>query len=224
MKRWPYTPQNSRAGASPSDTVLCHISVTSREGSYFLVGNTVNVLIPVIVFNWNHFEMRLLNLRINFYLLWTFCPHLGRFFFCCCFFFHYVSAKFHLWPSSSDLPRPRIGMLSLVTVSPVITALHSCCLIAARFWPSKPLAGLGRIWNRYLSMLTWNRRDSMPLSAAPRAPKGNQGWILWSYKSNCQKIACTWLVKKVNNRYDDIIWTFLPSLVYILELNDYPDF
>ena len=50
------------------------------------------------------------------------------FFFLCCFFFHYVSAKFHLWPSSGDLPRPRIGMLSLVTVSPVITAFHSCCL------------------------------------------------------------------------------------------------
>ena len=42
--------------------------------------------------------------------------------------FHYVSAKFHLWPSSGDLPWPRIGMLSLVTVSPVITAFHSCCL------------------------------------------------------------------------------------------------
>ena len=41
--------------------------------------------------------------------------------------------------------------------------------IAPRFWPSKPLAGLGRIWNRYLpTMLTWNRRDSTPLSAAPR--------------------------------------------------------
>ena len=49
-------------------------------------------------------------------------------FFLCCFFFHYVSAKFHLWPSSGDLPRPRIGMLSLVTVSPVITVFHSCCL------------------------------------------------------------------------------------------------
>ena len=35
--------------------------------------------------------MRLLNLRINFYLLRTFCPHLGTFFFffLCCFFFHY---------------------------------------------------------------------------------------------------------------------------------------
>ena len=42
--------------------------------------------------------MRLLNLRINFSLLRTFCPHLGSFFlvFLCCFFFHYVSAKFHL--------------------------------------------------------------------------------------------------------------------------------
>ena len=44
--------------------------------------------------------------RINFYLLRTFCPHFGSFFFCVCvcvfFFFHYVSAKFHLWPSSGD--------------------------------------------------------------------------------------------------------------------------
>ena len=46
----------------------------------------------------------------------------------CCFFFHNVSAKFHFWPSSGDLPRPRIGMLNLVTVSPVITTFHSCCL------------------------------------------------------------------------------------------------
>ena len=68
------------------------------------------------------------------------------------------------------LPRPRIGMLSLVTVSPIITAFHSCCLWHHVFWPSKPLAGLGRIWNRYLlTMLTWNCRDSTPLSAAPRA-------------------------------------------------------
>ena len=46
----------------------------------------------------------------------------------CCFFFHYISAKFHLWPSSGDLPRPRIGMMSLVIISPVIIAFHSCCL------------------------------------------------------------------------------------------------
>ena len=71
-------------------------------------------------------KYQILNLRINFYLLRTFPPHLGSFL--CCFFFHYVSAKFHLWPSSDDLPQPRIGMLSLVTVPSVITACHSCCL------------------------------------------------------------------------------------------------
>ena len=89
---------------------------------------------------------------INFYLLRTFCPHLGSFFFC--FFFHHVSAKFHLCPSSGDLPRPRIGML----------------------------AGLGRIWNRYLlTMLIWNRRDSTPLSAALRAPRftWSKTWCDW---------------------------------------------
>ena len=45
------------------------------------------------------FEMRLLNLRINFYLLRTFYPHLGSFFVVSS---HYVSAKFHLWLSSGD--------------------------------------------------------------------------------------------------------------------------
>ena len=34
-----------------------------------------------VAFNCNHFDMRLLNLRINFYLLRTFCPHLGSYFF-----------------------------------------------------------------------------------------------------------------------------------------------
>ena len=109
------------------------------------------LLIGIIFFRWGFLIWEL----IFFYLLRTFCPYLGRFFFCV------ISAKFHFWPSSGDLPRPRIGMLSLVTVSPVITVFHSC------FWHF-----LGRIWNRYLlTMLTWNRRDSTPLSAAPRAPK-----------------------------------------------------
>ena len=77
----------------------------------------------------------LMELSFNFFisLMITFFFYCGLFvlilvgFFLCCFFFHYVSAKFHLWPSSGDLPRPQIGMLSLVTVSPVITAFHSCC-------------------------------------------------------------------------------------------------
>ena len=49
-------------------------------------------------------QKQLEKLRINFYLLQTFCLHLGSFL--CCFF-HYVSAKFHLWPSSGDFYRDK---------------------------------------------------------------------------------------------------------------------
>ena len=56
----------------------------------------------------------------------TFCPHLGSF--CVVSFslrFGQISPlAFFRW----FLPRPRIGMMSLVTVSPVSTAFHSCCL------------------------------------------------------------------------------------------------
>ena len=76
-------------------------------------------------------------LRINFYLLRTFCPRLGSF---------YVASSFTTFrPNFTSgllqviLPRPRIGMLSLVTVSPVITN----CLSHHVFWPSKPLAWVG---------------------------------------------------------------------------------
>ena len=47
----------------------------------------------VIVFNWNHFEMRLLNLRIDFYLLRTFVLNLVDFFF---FFFFFFGVLFLL--------------------------------------------------------------------------------------------------------------------------------
>ena len=57
--------------------------------------------------------------------LQTFVLILVVFFFFFFFFLsHYVSAKFHLWQSS----RLRIGMLSLITISPVITTFHSYCL------------------------------------------------------------------------------------------------
>ena len=71
--------------------------------------------------------------ELIFYLLRTFCPHLGSVL--CCFFFHYVSAKFHIWPSSGDfLPRPQIGMMSLVTVFPVITAFQLKTIIYDLVW------------------------------------------------------------------------------------------
>ena len=66
-------------------------------------------------------------LRINFYLLRTFCPHLGSF--CVVSSFTTFRPNFTSGLLQVILPRPRIGMLSLVTLSPVITAFHSCCLL-----------------------------------------------------------------------------------------------
>ena len=86
-------------------------------------------LVFVIVLNWNHFEMRLLNLIINF--LFTadfFVLILVVFFFCIVSSFTTFRPNFTSGLLQVILPRPQIAMLSLVTVSPVITAFHSCCL------------------------------------------------------------------------------------------------
>ena len=63
-----------------------------------------------------------------FYSLRTFCPHLGSFFFCVVSSFTTFRPNFTSGLLQVILLRPRIGMLSLVTVSPVIIAFHSCCL------------------------------------------------------------------------------------------------
>ena len=123
-------------------------------------------------------------MRINFYLLQTFCPHLGSFFLFFFFFFHYVSAKFHLWPSSGDLPRPRIGMLSLVTVSPVITAFHSCCLSHHVFdqvnlWPAWVGFETAIFWQ--CSPGTVETQHLYPLRHGPR--RAIEDGFFWSYKS-----------------------------------------
>ena len=65
-------------------------------------------------------------MRINFYLLRTFPPHLGSF--CVVSSFTTFRPNFTSGLLQVILPRLWIGMLSLVTVSPVITAFHSCCL------------------------------------------------------------------------------------------------
>ena len=74
--------------------------------------------------------MRLLNLRINLYLLRTFCPHLGSFFgfFCVVSSFTTFRPNFTSGLFQVILPRPWIGMMNLLTVFPVITAFHSCFL------------------------------------------------------------------------------------------------
>ena len=71
--------------------------------------------------------MRLLNLRINFYLLRTFCPHLSSFLGgggCVVSSFTTFRPNFTSGLLQVILPRPRIGMMSLVIVSPVITAFY----------------------------------------------------------------------------------------------------
>ena len=69
------------------------------------------------------------NWELIFYLLQTFCPHLGIFFsFCVVSSFTTFQPNFTSGLLQVILPRPRIGMMSLVTVFPVITAFHSCCL------------------------------------------------------------------------------------------------
>ena len=82
--------------------VFCLSSLTHKTGGYRLETSS--------------------SLGIHFYLLWTFCPHLG--FFWCCFCFHYISAKFHLWwfTATSDRNAESCNRI------PVITAFHSCCL------------------------------------------------------------------------------------------------
>ena len=64
---------------------VSHIAV-SGYGTWGLpfqrwrIGSWLGLELFLSVFNWNHFEMRLFNLRINFFflnLLRTFCPHRG---------------------------------------------------------------------------------------------------------------------------------------------------
>ena len=65
--------------------------------------------------------------RINFYLLRTFSPHLGSFF-CVVSPFTTFRPNFTSGLLQMILQWPRIGIMCLVAVFPVITAFHSCCL------------------------------------------------------------------------------------------------
>ena len=138
----------------------CHPKVKEPNLSYYLLiaGERIVGFIPFI--------------RVFiFYLLRTFCPHLGSF---VLFLLHYVSDKFHLWPSSGDLPRPRIGLLSLVTVSPVITAFRSCCLSHHVF----DQVNLWLAWVRIETAIFWQCSPGTvetqclyPLRHGPRSPQ-----------------------------------------------------
>ena len=78
-------PQSRLHSAIPRpDTPVIYIGafpiLTARPGRRSIYNSITNNLIKhqsFIAFIGNAFEMRLLNLRINFYLLRTFCSHLG---------------------------------------------------------------------------------------------------------------------------------------------------
>ena len=95
--------------------IMLYQAYGCKERTKHRVVNQTREKFLYLSFNWNHFEMRLLNLRLNFLFIADFLSS-SRYF----FFFYYILAKFHHWPSSGFLPRPQIGMLSLVTVSPVV--------------------------------------------------------------------------------------------------------
>ena len=106
--------------------------------------------------------------ELIFFLLRTFCSHLGSF--CVVSSFTTFRPNFTSGPSSGDLPRPRIGMLSLVTVSPVITAFHSCCLSHHVFdqvnlWPAWVGFETAIFWQ--CSPGTVETQRLYPLSIAP---------------------------------------------------------
>ena len=118
--------------------------------------------------SWNHFEMRLLNLRINFYWLRTI------FLILVVFVLFLLSLRFGQISPLADLPRPRIGMLSLVTVSPVIAAFHSCCLSHHVFdqvnlWPARVGFETAIFWQ--CSPGTVETQRLYPLRHGPRRPK-----------------------------------------------------
>ena len=84
-----------------------------------------NLLNPFITYRmWHGQFLSRVKLRINFYLLRTFCPHLGSFF-CVVSSFTTFRPNFTSGLLQVILPWPRIGMMSFVTVFPVITAFHS---------------------------------------------------------------------------------------------------
>ena len=114
----------------------------------------------------------------------TFCPHLTR-------FFLFVSSFTTFRPNFTSghlqviLPRPRIGRLSLVTVSPVITAFHSCCLSHHVFdqvnlWPAWVGFETAIFWQ--CSPGTVETQRPYPLRPGPRRAI-KDGFFFWSYKS-----------------------------------------
>ena len=116
--------------------------------------------------------MRLFNLRIIF----IYCGLFPLILVVSCV----VSSFTTFWPNFTSgllqviLPRPRIGMLSIVTLSTVITAFHSCCLSHHVFdqvdlWPA---------WVGFETAIFW--QCSPGTEETQRLYPLRHGWIFWS--------------------------------------------
>ena len=119
---------------------------------------------------------------INCYLLRTFC-HLGS--------FCVVSSFTTFWPNFTSgllqviLPRPRIGMLSLVTVSPVITAFHSCCLSHHVF----DQVNLCPAWVGFETAIFWQCSPGTVIGEAAKHPLWLNNFVQCRRLTVCSSIA-----------------------------------
>ena len=113
-------------------------------------------------------------------------------------------------------------MLSLVTVSPVITPFHSCCLSRHVFdqvnlWPAWVGFETAIFWQ--CSPGTVETQRLYPLRpSAPRAPKGDHSWIFWSYKSNYLLSLLLYLFSSEISsgvHYLEITMEFVPVLPFL---------
>ena len=120
-----------------------------------------------------------------------FFPHLGNF--CVVSSFTTFRPNFTSGLLQVILPRPRIGMLSLVTVSPVITAFHSCCLSLHVFdqvnlWPA---------WIGFETAIFW---QCSPGTAETQRLYPLRIWSLFLFGGKLKKILAvpakirTWLI------------------------------
>ena len=117
--------------------------------------------------------MRLLNLRINLYLLRTFCPHLGSF----C-----VVTSFTTF-------RPNFTTFRWFNATSDINA-ESCNRIPSNYWGYGCLShhvfdqvNLWPAWVGFETAIVWQRSPGTVETQRLYPLHHDQGWIFWSYKS-----------------------------------------
>ena len=96
-------PYPARGGGVGQIDLSMLVSTFPEKQIFRQLNEKNNFILSLIGIIWDEAFFFFLIWELIFIYCGLFPPHLGSFFLCC-FFFHYVSAKFHLWPTSSDLP------------------------------------------------------------------------------------------------------------------------